>query len=72
MRTIKLDGANILTNVLICRGVLVGGGYRFGSKHSSRRKHNLYNIYKIHNLKTNQLPRSLTIPGTESGETITQ
>lgn len=70
--TIKLDGANILTNVLICHEVLAGRGYRFGSKHSSRRKHNLYNIYKIHNLKTNQLPRRLTISGTESRETITQ
>lgn len=55
MRTIKLDAANILTNVLICCEVFVGGGYRFGPEHSSRRKHNLYSIYKIHNLKTNQL-----------------
>lgn len=30
----------------------------------------IYNIYKIHNLKTNPLLRSLTIPDTENRETI--
>lgn len=50
----------------IVRSLLEEGGYQFGSKHSSREKYNLYNVYKIHNLKTNQLLRSLTIPGTEN------
>lgn len=59
MRPIQLNGANILS---VCCEVLVGGG----SEHSSREGHNLYNIYKIDDLKTNQLLQGTPVPGRES------